>query len=83
MDLIEIITICCLFSSSRMLTVSRMLHGWGGGRGGACRDMLGCDWWRDGFIVLFVIIQSSEWFHLRLSSIRRVCRCNVSTPPPG
>ena len=55
----------------------------GGGRGGACRDMLGCDWWRDGFIVLFVIIQSSEWFHLRLSSIRRVCSFNVSTPPPG
>ena len=29
------------------------------------------------------IIQSSQWLHLRLSSIRRVCCCHFSTTPPG
>ena len=53
--------------------------------GGACRAMLGCDWWRDGSIVLFVqsfraVTGSTSGY---LVAIRRVCSCNVSTTPPG
>ena len=53
--------------------------------GGACRAMLGSDWWRDGSIVLFVqsfraVTGSTSGY---LVAIRRVCSCNVSTTPPG
>ena len=75
---IIIVEVCCRHQLLKLIDCIWRLHGWsmfgGRGRGGACRDT--CKyvrlWLAERWLYcsLCPIIQSSYWFHLKLSGIR-------------